>query len=197
MASTNSWQTTGRSEITINLWSQQLGLFDNPIQTIPFLNSGAIHLVESHKDLVAFLFASEKKTSFTYNPLVRIFRYNHKKLVPFVEVQQIKDSEVLSIGSTLSDDKQLLVFMLTIDRINLYQLKGSSGFVKVDQISAQNAINFITFNNYDLNDRLDGHFISIAFSKGCDTRHKLMCRPENNILKSKIIGKLPLILNHY
>jgi hypothetical protein len=129
--------------------------------------------------------------------LVRIFKYNHKQVVPFVEVQQIKDSEVLSIGSTLSDDKKLLVFMLTIDRINLYQLKGSSGFVKVYQICAQNAINFITFNNYDINDRLNGHFISIAFLKGCDTRLKLMCRPENHILKSKIIGKLPLILNHY
>jgi hypothetical protein len=147
MASTNSWQTTSRSEITINLWSPELGLFDNSIQTIAFPNCGAIDLVESHKDLAAFLFASEKKTSLYYNPLVRIFKYNHKQVVPFVEVQQIKDSEVLSIGSTLSDDRKLLVFMLTIDRINLYQLKGSSGFVKVYQISAQNAINFITLHN--------------------------------------------------
>ncbi len=73
---------------------------------------------------------------------------------------------------------------------------GSSGFVKFDEISAQSAINFITFNNYDLNDRLNAHFISIAFSKGCHTRHKLMCRPQN-ILKSKIIAKLTLIFNHY
>jgi len=116
-------------------------------------------LAESQRDFSAFLLASEKKTSLTHKPLVRIYRYNHKQVVPFVEVQQIKESEVLSISSTFSDDRKLLVFMLTNDRISLYQLKGLSGFVAVDRIDAQKAINFVAFNNYDLNASLDEHFI--------------------------------------
>ncbi|CAG2169695.1 unnamed protein product [Oppiella nova] len=100
MASIKSWSPKDwMSDITISDWSSRLSHFDHSIQTIQILNPFAIHFVDIPSDSMAFLFASEKKTSLTHSPVVRIFRYNHKRVGPLLEVQQIKDMEVIQIES--------------------------------------------------------------------------------------------------
>ena len=184
MASINSWQSSNwMSNIAISDWSSQLGHFDHSIQAIPFLNPSAVHFVESPVHSSLFLFASEKKTSLTHNPLVRVFRYNPRQAMPLMEVQQIKESEVRQIESVLLDDYKVLVLMLTNDRLDLYRLKGSSGFVRIDTIDVQNAQNFIVANSYRGN-RVEGHLISISF-KLCYAQNTHICKEETHVLRSK------------
>ena len=65
--------------------------------------------------------------------------------------------------------------MLFNDGIDLYRIKGSTGFVKVDQIVAESAYSFVAFNNYDINGRLDGHFISMTFESYCQQKYRHLC----------------------
>ena len=182
MASINSWQSSNwMSNIIISDWSSQLAHFVHGIHLIPFLNPSAIHFIESPIHSSVYLFASEKKTSLTHNPLVRVFRYTPSQLL--VEVQQIKESEVKQIDSVLLDDYKILVLMLTNDRLDLYRLKGSSGFVRIDTIDVQNADNFIVSNSFKRN-RINGHLISISL-KLCYAQNRHICKEETHVLRSK------------
>ncbi|CAG2109890.1 unnamed protein product [Medioppia subpectinata] len=148
------------SDIMISEWSSHLQHFDHSVQRIEFLNPIAIHLVDIPSDSATFLIAAEKKTSLTHKPLVRIFRYNHKRVDPFTEVQQIKRLEVTQIESVFLDHRRVLVLMLSKDILFVYQLKGASGFQRVYQMDVQNARSFIVSNNVK-NGRIVGSLVSI------------------------------------
>lgn len=184
MASINSWQTSkSMSSIVISDWSSHLSQFQHSIQTIPVLSPSTVHFVESLVHSSIFLFSAEKKTSLTHNPLVRIFRFHPRQRTPLVLVQQIRDLEVKQIESIVLDDHKILVLMLSNDRLDLYRLKGSSGFVRVDTIDVKNAQNFMVSQNYR-NNRINGHLISISL-KLCYARNRNICKEETHVLRPK------------
>ena len=187
MASINSWEssewTTSNPRIVISDWSTQLTHFDHEIQSIPILNPTAVHFVESHFYSLIFLFAAERKTSLTHSPLVRVFRYSPRHFIPLVEVQQIKDFAVKQISSVVLNDHKVLVLMLSDDRLDLYRLKGVTGFVLVDTIDVQNADGFIVANNYK-NNRIDGHVIAVSL-RHCYAKNRNICKEETHLLRSK------------
>jgi hypothetical protein len=79
-----------------------------------------------------------------HQPLIRIFQHETQvaALIPFTETQQISEtSDVLSIES-LTQESELLLFLLMADnRIRIFKLAGSSGIVPSDVIEGQSILN--------------------------------------------------------
>lgn len=101
---------------------------------------------------------------------------------------------VTEIGYTFLPDGELLLLMLNEERkLNLFQLKGASGFVRVDEVATHDASHFSVLNFFDEGSGLQsGHYLSLTKEENCDPIHNaynLPCTFETTIVKAKIAGK--------
>jgi len=76
--------------------------------------------------------------------------------------------------------------MLSKETLFLYQLKGSSGFQRIDQMDVQNAKNFIV-SNYVLNGKIVGHLVAVYYNE-CFDRNENICVKETHVLNSKFVS---------
>ena len=166
----------------INFFSwnpSQRSLEPTPLQKIliqvPDPKTLPVTHMTARSSLGMFFIVSEAKTRRIRDrsPLIRVFQHQTKgvSVLTFLETQQMTETnDILAIDSLLSPSgENLNLFFLTDDdRVKIFKLKGSSGFVLTDSIEGQSLFSSslgIRSLSVIPSAEMTGHFVVLSSSE--------------------------------
>jgi hypothetical protein len=190
MATINTWDTSDSAfRVNVYQWDSFARDFGTPSQVIHAYHPTAVHLTETLREgPFTYLFISEGEVNHLRNqPLLRIHRFAPGFKYPFVEMQQIRESQVVSIDSTLMTDNSLVVFMLTSDSLlKMYKLRGASGFTLFDTVVTRGAHRFLALPRISPYGHVEGHVLVLSMDS---TRSRDQQETDTRLLYPKITGR--------